>query len=294
MSKKIAILTGGPWLEAEIAVKSATLFTQNITEEYDYYELPRDKDLFLEKHSEYTLAIPVFHGEYWEDGKIFAFLEILWIPHTFSNYDTHSTCLDKYKTNLLAESIGINVPDQYIFDIDLAIYPKNFPVIVKPNKWGSSFHTYKIENLTDFKEKTQLMNREVNDDILVQEFIIGDEYSIPMVAGAIIPTMMVEKKNPEDIFDYNSKYESEDTMREIFPVIQKDLAKILNTHTHMLYNFFKIKWCARIDFLVQWEKIYFLEVNTIPGMTPESILPKAWKLTGKSLPELVDTIMLDI
>ena len=112
--KKIAILSWWTWSEVEIAKKSAKFIKNNIKIDFDYYELPNGLDKFIKNKNNYDLVIPVFHWVYWEDWKIFALLNIFWLKHSFSSYESHSICLDKFKTNILVESLRIKVPKQLI------------------------------------------------------------------------------------------------------------------------------------------------------------------------------------
>lgn len=287
--RKIAILTGGTWTEVEVAKKSAKFFETYIGKEYDTYLLPQEIGKFLENYHHYELAIPVFHWAYGEDGKIFAFLDILGVPHTFSSYETHALCLNKYRTNILAAAVGLTVPQQYLYfgNHEIGV----FPVIVKPNTGGSSFFTYKVSSENELKEKIQEIESHIDDDILVQEFIAGEEYSVPIVHGEVLPIMKLEKK-ADDFFDYESKYESEARIRETWPKIEENLEQRLKHAALKMYTTCKIQGFCRIDFLVKYDKVYFLEVNTIPGMTEASILPKSWKLTGRSFEELVQSLIV--
>ena len=134
------------------------------------------------------------------------------------------------------------------------------------------------------------MKSEINDDILVQEFISWEEYSVPVVNWQILPIMKLEKSE-NDFFDYTSKYEDNSRIKEIFPEIEETLKYRLISDTKKIYNFFNLKWISRVDFLVKDNEIYFLEVNTIPWLNENSILPQAWKLTWKSYEDLVKELI---
>lgn len=287
--KKIAIISWWISLEREIALKSADFFKKYIEEDYDFYVFPEEMEKFISNKDEYKLVIPVFHWEYWEDWKIFAFLEILWLTHTFSNYDTHSLCLNKERTNVLMKDIWINIPFQYIIKNEKD-FPENYPVIMKPNNWWSSFHTYKINSKEEFTESYKLTRKDLNDDILIQEFISGEEYSVPVIDWEVLPIMKLEKDN-DFIFDYESKYENDEQIKETFPEIEKTLELKLQNDTKKIYKYLNLKSISRIDFLVKNNELYFLEVNTIPGMTEASILPKSRKLTWKNYFDLVKDII---
>ena len=293
--KKIVILSGWTGAEIEIAKKSANFFKKYLSKDYDYYELPKQLDSFLENKDKYSLAIPVFHWEYGEDGRMFAFLDILGIPHTFSSYDVHSILLDKYKWNLLVEDLFLNVPKQYLFlrkvDFKGDTSHIEFPIILKPNRWGSSFFAFRIESEEELIEKLIVARECLSDDILVQDFVEWEEYSVPIVNGEILPIMKLEKQNENDFFDYDSKYESADRIKETWPIIEESLEMKLRNQSLKVYNYFRVQGFCRIDFLVKDWEVFFLEVNTIPGMTDASILPKSWLITWKSFEELVEELI---
>ncbi len=290
--KKIVILSGWTSSEREIALKSAEFFKKFLKKDFDFFTLPEEIDLFLENKNKYDLAIPVFHWEYWEDWKIFAFLNILWIKTSFSAFETHAICLNKFVTNELVSKLWVKVPKQYLYTWKQNL--EHFPQIVKPNRWGSSMFTYKVDNKWDFEEKIKIIEENTSDDILVQEFISADEYSVSIVAWEILPIMKLEKLNKWDFFDFDNKYSSAPKIIETWPEIEQDLKNKLENYAKQIYNFFNCKWFSRVDFLVSDNNIYFLEVNTIPWMTENSIVPKSWALTGKSKEDLVETILKDI
>lgn len=287
--KKIVILSWWTSSEREIALKSSEFFKKNLIWEFDFYSLPEELDLFLENKNKYDLAIPVFHWEYWEDWKIFAFLNILWIKTSFSPFETHAICLNKFVTNELVWKLWVNIPKQYLYKWISEI--TNFPQIVKPNKWWSSMFTYKVEDKADFEDKIKIIEDNIEDDILVQEFIIADEYSVSIVWDEILPIMKLEKVNKWDFFDFDNKYSSVPKIIETWPEIELSLKNKLEENAIKIYNFFKCKWFSRVDFLVNWNEIYFLEVNTIPWMTDKSIVPKSWALTNRTNQELVEKII---
>lgn len=288
--KKIAILSGGTSSEREVALRSATFFKEFINNDFDFYDFPTDLEKFLKNKDNYDLVIPVFHGQYWEDGKIFAFLEILWIKTTFSPYETHAICLNKYITNELVSKLGVEVPKQFLYKWKQEL--DSFPFIVKPNRGWSSMFTYKVENKDEFDEKIKYIKANTTDDILVQDFIEAEEYSVSIVAGEVLPIMKIQKEKGE-FFDYENKYSDAPKIKETWPEVEPSLEATLAFQSKKIYNFFNCRWYARVDFLVRWEDVYFLEINTIPWMTKWSIVPKSWELTGRSFEELIEKILCD-
>lgn len=295
--KKIAILTGGPGFEREVALKSVKLFEEYIQRDFETFILPEALDEFIARKEEFEKVIPVFHGEYGEDGRIQALLDIYNIPYVWSSYATNAICMNKKQANAIAAYNGLFTPKELCISCWTVLtepdFNLEFPVILKPNTGGSSYYTYKITSFSELIEKIESTWENIWDDLLIQEYILWDEYSVSVVNGEVLsPIMFVEKNNKEDFFDYDSKYVSESDMKETFPDIESELHNKLTDMTQSAVSMFDIKWYARVDFIVRNGRPYFLEVNTIPGSTEVSILPKAWKFTGRSLEEFVEKLLL--
>lgn len=291
---KIAILTWWTWLERDIAIKSAKTFKDNMSHENDIFVLPEEMDKFLSLYKEYNIFLPIFHWEYWEDWKVFWFLESLNLRYCLSPFKTHVICMDKNVTNILVEKIGVKVPKSVLVSNIYQIrgHDFNFPLIVKPNSWWSSFATYKVNDRDELIDALENLFLISNDLALIQEFITWTEYSVPVVWNddlEVLPIMRV-KLTDWDFFDFNEKYNS-DWNNEIFDEIEIDTKTELENNAKDIYRFLWCRWISRIDFIVNENWVYFLEVNTIPWFTDSSIFPKAWKLTWRKLEELVELII---
>lgn len=287
--KKIAILSGWTWYEREIALKSVEFFKQYVTYEYDFFIFPEQMNEFLQQKEKYFFAIPVFHGEYGEDGKIFAFLDILWIPSIFSSHDVHALCLDKFKTNIVLKEIWVNIPRQYLYE--WFIQDWEFPLIVKPNHGGSSFYTFKVQNNEELQNAISEIQNHTADQVLIQECILWMEVSVPVINGEVLPIMSLEKQNPELFFDFKSKYEDASLIQEVFGKIDSITEKKLQEMSRKIFQFLWCKDIVRIDYIVKNGEPFFLEVNTIPWMTNASIVPKSWRFAGRKNEELVTLLL---
>lgn len=161
-----------------MSLQSAQFFEQFCKADTKTFYFPEDLEQFLAEKSHIDLAIPVFHGHYGEDGMIFAFLQTLGIQTAFSGFETHAICLDKYKTNILVESLHIACPKQVliskndILDTEKIETEIGFPLILKPNNGGSSFFTYKIENFAELTEKLDFVFSKTDENMLVCEYIL--------------------------------------------------------------------------------------------------------------------------
>ena len=147
--KKIVILTWGPGLEKEVAKKSASFVKNNLDKDFDYYELPEELESFLENKDKYNLAIPVFHWEYGEDWKIFAFLDVLNIPHTFSRYSAHSLCLNKFKTNILVGDLWVKAPKQILIKRSYLLEQEEYVIEYFNSINNESSHTRELFLIED-------------------------------------------------------------------------------------------------------------------------------------------------
>lgn len=294
---KTIILTWWTSTEREVSLKSAQFFQKFLPNNPEILIFPEDLDAFLQIKNQIDLVIPVFHGKYGEDGMIFAFLQTLGIKTAFSDFETHAICLDKYKTNILVENLQILCPKQILVSqndiLDEKIISENigFPYILKPNNGWSSFFTYKIENFAELKEKLQFVFGQTDEKMLICEYILGDEYSVSLVDREVLPIMKIEKADKNAIFDYEAKYQNAIKMQETWPEISEKDFREFEIISQRIYDFFDIQWFCRIDFIKRWNEIFFLEINTIPGMTEASILPKSWQKTGRSFEELLEKIL---
>jgi len=282
--KKIALLTG--WSkEKEISFRSAKNIENNLkkTHKVDIFVLPEDIGKFFATHKNYDLVVPMGHGEYIEDGKIIGLLEILNKKYLLSSAETHAICMNKYLTNLMVKDLGFTVPEsvlvQKIDDIKNIKFKNKF--FVKPNHGGSSVDTSVFENVA--KAKKTITHILTYDDAIVQQAIKGREFTVSVIGDydkkpqAIAVTEVVTKR---EFFDHAAKYEWKDT-QEITPAnIDKKMQKELENTALTIYTILKIRTLSRIDFLYSKGKFYFLEVNTIPGMTEKSFLPQALEYHG--------------
>lgn len=293
----IAILIWWTGLEREIAIKSSLTFSEFL-EKADYYVLPDNIDTFLNNYKKYDLVIPIFHWEYGEDWKIFWLLESLWIKYLFSSSNVHSICIDKYLTSVLLQKIWILSPkSEVLFNINDIFKAENlnYPLIVKPNKWWSSFATYKVNNYDELVSSLNSLFSITNDAAIVQEFIYWTEYSVSIVWSwnnvRILPIMILKLEWVE-FFDYNQKY-NYDWENEFFNELDEVLKNELEELSLKIYNYLWCKTMSRIDFIVNNEWIYFIEVNTIPGFTNKSILPKAWINSWLDIKQLIKFLIND-
>ncbi len=290
MIKKIAVLSGGQSSEREVALRSATNIVDILKEKYtvELFDLPKELDKFLKEYKEYSVAIPVFHGPGGEDGVVQGFLKTLGIPFIFSDVEAHAVAMNKYLTKQLVEQIGILTPkSKLLLTKEKIKYEK--PVVIKPEPGGSSIGINIVNSQSELDKALEQAFKYANK-VLIEDYIQGDEFTIAVIEEAkqtkALPVIQVISKNK--FFDYQSKYDA-NLVDEVCPAqIDNILAKKLQTLGIKIHQLLGVRHLSRSDFIVANNKIYFLEINTIPGITKESLLPKAIKAANKDFLALLE------
>lgn len=276
---RIAIITGGETGEREISIESA----KNIQEEIDFAEtelfvFPEDSLRFTERVKNFDLAIPAIHGAGGEDGTLQDYLKSLEIPFIFSDTHTHTIGINKRKTKEKAREIGIMTPEE----------TSTFPLFAKPINGGSSVAS---RLCTSAKELEELQSSKPETDFLTEELIKGREFTVGVIEyrgeTSVLPVIEIIFK--AEFFDFESKYNTEKLAQEICPAeIDSNLSKELQKQALNIHNHLQARHLSRSDFIVTPDnKIYFLEINTIPGMTKNSLVPKMLKEVKIKLKEIL-------
>ena len=289
----IAIITGGTSDERAVALRSSENMRDWVVfawHSVDLYDFPTRVPDFLLQYDTYDLVIPMFHGVYGEDGQITAFLRTLGCRYAYSDFEVHALCIDKNLTNIFIEKIGVNIPESY-FVMRNSPVPSliEFPLIVKPNKWGNSLGTSKVKNQDELIAACEAIT---DDDILVQQCIEGREFTVGVYRDTsgyhTLPIIEIRTLSQE-FFDYSEKYET-DGSNEVFMEWENELQKRLSSESLLICEYIGTSGVVRIDWRYDGSDLYFLEVNTIPGFTSGSLVPKMWKKAGKMEGEFVEML----
>lgn len=320
---KIALLAGGNSSEREIALQSARQIYQALDKtKYDIkvidiygrkweYEAPDGKRYALDKNdfsltvgderTEFDYALIIIHGTPGEDGKLQGYLDIMGIPYSSCSMTSSVITFDKVSTKRAVSSRGITVAKDVLLykgdsvDEDEIVSKLGLPVFVKPNASGSSFGVTKVTKKNDIAEAVAKAFSE-SDEVLIEEFVGGREMGCGvMIAGGreyLFPITEIVPKN--DFFDYEAKYTA-GMSEEITPAnITPELKAELNRITLEAYKVCRCRGVVRIDFIVKPDgQPYLIEVNSIPGMSLGSIVPKQAREMGISLGELFDIVIAD-
>lgn len=316
MKKNIAIIMGGYSSEYEISLKSGHVVYNTLNKEkYNAYrihifkdkwvlvndsdeEFPVDKNDFsvVVNNSKiiFDCVFNAIHGSPGEDGYMQAYLELLNIPQT--SCSMYQAALTFNKRDLLAtlKPYGIKTAESYYLNLgdaieeDAIINKVGLPCFVKANKAGSSFGISKVYKKEDLKEAIENSFKE-DDEIIIEQFLDGVEVSVGVISykGATTVLPITEIVSENDFFDYAAKYEGKS--QEITPArISKDYEEKTRKVAKQIYDILGMTGFSRSEFIFKDDEPYLLEMNTVPGLTKESILPQQATEAGISMEDLFE------
>lgn len=295
--KTIGVLMGGLSAEREVSLRTGKAVLNALLEAgYLAVAIDAGRDLPARLTQErIEVAFIALHGRFGEDGTVQGLLEMLGIPYTGSGVLASSVAMDKVTTKKLLRYHQLPTPDFCIYrrgeDLELLLNGcHNFPLVVKPAREGS---TIGISIVRDRDELAAGIAAALRHDelILIEEFIAGAEVTVGVLAGGPLPVIQVVPKG--GFYDYHAKYTVGQTEYLLPAPLDDALQARLQEAAVAAYRVIGCEGAARIDFMVREEQgeFFCLEVNTIPGMTETSLLPKAARHTGISFGELVQRIL---
>lgn len=275
---KIGIITGGISGEREISLASAENVRQvlNVPKSL-LFDYPRDSEKI--KESSVDVFIPLIHGVGGEDGEVQQILEELGIPYIFSKPEVHKMLLDKQVAKEQAQKLGVLVPQNR----------DSAPAFIKPRYGGSSVETLFAESQHELDE---FLNKHKDTIFLKEEAVRGREFTIAVIdsgAGDVEVLPVIEIRPKGEFFDYDSKYDLNKLAEEVCPAqIGVELRNKLQEIAKKIHRHCRCQHVSRTDFILSKSgKVYYLETNTIPGMTKTSLLPKAVQESGKDFSKLL-------
>ncbi|MGM0508602.1 MAG: D-alanine--D-alanine ligase [Fusobacteriota bacterium] len=278
---KIAVLMGGISSEREISLKTGNAILKSLKRlGYDAFaiELTEKNMITALQNTDFDVAYIALHGEFGEDGRIQAILDILKKPYTGSSYLSSAICMDKNFTKQILNSKKILAPKTYNFIENI----QKYPVVIKASRGGSSIDLYICEN----KEEAKIAIKNIGDkEILIEEYIKGEELTVGLIDGDPLGVLKILPKS--GIYDYEAKYTKGKTIYEVPAKISENKYTEAMEKSKYIYNNLDLQGLARVDYILKKDRLYFLEVNTIPGMTETSLLPKLAELKGYSFDDLV-------
>ncbi|MCF0205911.1 MAG: ATP-grasp domain-containing protein, partial [Bacteroidales bacterium] len=243
-------------------------------------------------------AYLALHGSPGEDGKVQALLDMLNVPYSACDVFSSMITFSKIAAKRMLVDEGVAMAKSVVirgdnpFDVDSIVEKLGLPCFVKPATAGSSFGVTKVYEKEKFIDAVNLASTE-DTTIIVEEFIKGVEVSCGVLKTKdfqqVFPVTEISTKN--DYFDTEAKYTPGIT-NEITPArISEEETRRVQDATSMIYDILGCSGIVRIDFIVKEGIPYFIEVNSIPGMSAESIVPKQIRTMGKSITEVLTTVI---
>jgi D-alanine-D-alanine ligase len=312
--KTIAIVAGGDSSEFEISVKSAEEVCKILSSRYivyviiirgtnwywedkkgRYYNIDKndfslqDDDLSI-KFDGVFIAI---HGTPGENGLLQGYLDMIGLPYTSCDAFCSALTFNKQACKLFLKEYGITMANAVLIRKGYAIDPLDLskqiglPCFVKPNDSGSSFGVTKVKNEKDLLPAINTAFKE-SDAVLVESYIDGREVACGVLKTKnktiVLPLIEIISKN--EYFDFEAKY-TQGRSDEIAPAdMSLPITSKIQEISSYVYDILGCKGIVRVDFIVTGEKPYFIEINTVPGMTKESLVPKEAAAAGISLEDL--------
>lgn len=320
---KVALLAGGNSSEREIALGSANQIASALdSAKYDVkvidlhyrnmtYTAPDGTEWEVDKNDfsltvagekiVFDYALIIIHGTPGEDGKLQGYLDMMGIPYSSCSQTSSTITFDKISTKRAVAGRGINLAREVFICRGDKVEPQaivdklGLPIFVKPNASGSSFGVTKVTSVEQIEAAIEAAFAE-SDQVLIEECIVGREFGCGVVVTEdreiLLPITEIVSKR--DFFDYQAKY-TEGLSDEITPAqISEDVRKKLNRMTLEAYRACRCSGIVRIDFIVtQAGEPYMIEINSIPGMSSGSIVPKQVREAGMTLGELYDIVIED-
>lgn len=325
MKKNIALVAGGYSGEYAISIKTAITIENNIDKnKYNVYKIILDQEHWQYTPAEggsveidrrdFSLMIDdrkvifdaVFiavHGTPGEDGKLQGYLEMLGIPFTSCGAIVSGLTFNKIFCNrvvaqsgLVAVSKSVHLIQDRPLSLHEILQQVTLPVFVKPAEGGSSLATTKVKEATALQQAIDAVYA-VEPQVMIEEFVKGREFSIGVYRahGKLTALPVTEIISSKEFFDYEAKY-TPGVSNEVTPAaIRDDLASQIADSAKKIYDLLNCKGICRIDFILQEgsEQLYFLEINTIPGQSENSIVPQQVRASGQTLIDFYGDLIED-
>ncbi|WP_238917935.1 D-alanine--D-alanine ligase [Clostridium sp. YIM B02555] len=294
---KIGVIMGGISSEREISLKSGNSIIENIDKnKYEVLPIVIDKkEDIINKTKEIDFALLALHGQFGEDGTVQSVLQTLGIPYSGCGPLSSAMCMDKdvSKSILVAAGIRtapwINLRKNDSIDYN-QINKLGYPVVVKPTHGGSSVATFIVKEEKDIEKSVEEAFKWDNE-VMIEKFIKGDEITCPVYGDKMLPVIAI-RPNAE-FFDFTSKYE-DGGAQEVVVELERKLHEEVEKMALETYKASKCEVYSRVDMIVTEEGVpYILEVNTLPGMTKNSLIPKSAAALNIDFSKLIDMIIQD-
>ncbi len=285
-AKRIGVLLGGLGPEREVSIQSGEAVAKALEDKgYPVVKIFVDHDVDrVLRQTPIDVAFNALHGPYGEDGCIQGLLEMLRIPYTGSGVLASALAMDKVKSKELFRLYNVSTPPYYtvrteqLAELDSLHGSFGYPVFVKPRRGGSTIGASRAKTPTELREAIELALR-FDDVAIVERYIAGRELAVGLLDGKALGAIEIEPASA--VYDYQSKYQSTETRyhypARVSPTLYQGILNLAERANRAVGG----TGATRVDLLVtEGDNEYILEVNTSPGMTATSLLPKIAAANG--------------
>ncbi|MEQ9262540.1 MAG: D-alanine--D-alanine ligase [Owenweeksia sp.] len=316
MKHNIAVVMGGFSSEYDVSIQSGNVVFENLSKIHfnPYLVLIRkDRWVVLHNKAEYPIdkndfsaqidgeklrfdaVFNAIHGAPGEDGPLAGYLDLIGLPQTSSGQFESALTFNKAECSMLLKGLGVNIAEAYYlarheeYNAEDIITQVGLPCFVKPNRSGSSIGVSKVKSAADLNEAIEAAF-DVDSQIIIEAMVKGTEVAcgVSNHSGFIKALAATDIVPKNEFFDYESKYSG--LSEEVTParIPEGTYAQVME-ESEFIYESLNLNGIARVDYIVTENGVPFLiEVNTIPGLSNESLLPKQAQYAGVSLGELFD------
>jgi D-alanine-D-alanine ligase len=297
-SKRVGILMGGTSAEREISLHTGQAVHRALRQRgYDVrtFDVADDLPGLVQHGGAIDVAFLALHGSHGEDGCIQGLLETLGIPYTGSDVLSSALSMDKSKAKELFRLYNVPTPPYYTLtqaelpELEAIHGSFGFPAFVKPTRSGSSFGAGRADDLASLRARCEEAAR-YDSSVLVERFIAGREVAVGLLDGQALGAVEIAPRG--SFYDYRSKYEAGQSDYHLPPRLSPARYQGVLNLAERAHRGVGACGATRVDVLVtEGENEYVLEVNTVPGLTPTSLLPKVAAHAGYSFGDLCEAIL---
>ncbi|MGK2946725.1 MAG: D-alanine--D-alanine ligase [Candidatus Malihini olakiniferum] len=302
MAEKVAVLLGGTSAEREVSLLSGQAVVAGLREAGIHTEAvdPCNFPVTRLKEVGFNKVFIALHGCGGEDGTLQGVLEFLQLPYTGSRVMASALTMDKWRTKLVWQSLGLPIVTYVLLTWShySALTPEQvqaicahlgLPLMVKPSRQGSSVGISKVTQLDELVAALETAFRH-DDDVLVEKWLSGPEYTVALVGEIILPSIRIQAAGT--FYDYDAKYLSDETQYFCPSELAREQEQAIGELAQAAFTALGCRGWGRIDLMLDTDGVfYLLEVNTSPGMTDHSLVPMAARQYGMSFSQLVAQIL---
>ncbi len=288
---KVAVMMGGESAEREVSLKSgAAVLAALCSSGVDAHTFdPRDKPLEALHAEGFNRVFIALHGRGGEDGTLQGALGFLGMPYTGSGVLASALAMDKWRTKLVWQAVGMPVPEYDVLDatsdFDAVEARLGLPLFVKPANEGSSFGITKVKQAGELRAAYEFAAR-FDSCVIAEKYLDGGEFTVGIIAGQALPVIRIVPAT--EFYDYDAKYVRDDTQYLIPSGLSGEQEDEMRELSLRAFDVLGGRGWGRIDLMRDAAgNIYCLEANTSPGMTDHSLVPMAARAAGIAFDQLV-------